>query len=98
MAQLLQLSSSTSGTVTATDTQQDLILIHNAGSLVVSLTFAFPSNPRNGQIMIVATDNGITTLTLTTAVGSIINALTGMAVGGMGSWVWVASDSKWHKI
>ena len=43
---ILQNTTSTSGTVTATDTQQDLIMVHDAGT-TATLTIAFSSTPIN---------------------------------------------------
>lgn len=90
----IQLSTATSGTVTPIDTQQDLVLIHDAG-LTLTLTIKFPDTPRNGQSFSISSVGGITTLTLTTLIGTIANTLTSMPVGGAGSWRFY--NSKWYK-
>ena len=94
MNSLIQTSSVTSGTVTALDTQQDCILIHDAG-VTDALTITFPSTPCAGQIFSITSSGGITTLTLTAA-HTIIAALTTLAVGGGGSWAF--NGTKWYKI
>lgn len=91
----IQLTTATTGTVTAMNTQQDLTLIHDAG-VTVSLTTAFPSTPINGQTFTLCSVGGITTLTLTTAVGTISNILTSMTAGGVGTWKFYGT--KWYKI
>ena len=94
---ILQLSSVTSGTVTATNTQQDLILIHDAG-LTVALTVALPANPADGQLFVICSANGITSLSLTAVVGSILSTLTGMAAGGNGTWLYSKQNNKWYRV
>jgi hypothetical protein len=90
----IQLTTATSGTVTAMNTQQDLTVIHDAGA-TIALTTAFPSNPINGQSFTLCSVGGITTLTLTTVVGAISNILTTMTVGGAGTWKFYGN--KWYK-
>lgn len=94
---VLQISSATSGTVTANDTGQDVDLIHDAG-VTLTLTIAFPATPINGQVITIGSQGGITTLTLTAAVGTIMNALTGMAAGTRGRFQYASSTSKWYKM
>lgn len=94
---ITQLTTATSGTVTCSNTQQDLLLLHKAG-LTVSLTVAFPANPKDGQKVTLYSKGGVTTLTLSAVVGSIISALTGMAAGASGTYVYVASENEWYKI
>ena len=94
---VLQLTTATSGTVTATDTGQDVDLIHDAG-VTLSLTIAFPATPVNGQVITIGSQGGITALSLSATVGTIINALTGMAAGSRGRYQYVASTSKWYKM
>lgn len=90
----IERSTATSGTVTPSNTQQDLLLIHEAG-VTLNLTIKFPDTPRNGQIFSIASVGGITALTLTTLVGTIANTLTSMPVGGNGSWRFY--NNKWYK-
>ena len=97
MIQYKQLSSATSGTVTVTDSGTDIQLIHT-GSLTATLTIAFPATPYDGQKLSIASANGITALTLTTGVGSIINALTTLAAGNSGTFMYDSANTKWYKI
>lgn len=91
----IQLSSATSGTVTTIDTQQDLTLIHDAAA-TLTLTVPFPATPKNGQSFTVCSVGGVTTLTLTTTVGTIANTITTIPVGGTGTWKFY--NNKWYKI
>lgn len=91
------VSAATSGTVTMPDTKQDCIVFHDAG-VTASLTIAFPANPIDCQRVCISSVAGITTLTLTTAVGSIINALTTIAAGTPSAYMYSASQTKWYKV
>lgn len=97
MAQIIQYSTSTSGTVTCQNTQQDVRLIHDA-TLTASLTIALPASPADGQIVNFISPGGVTALTLTTTVGSIINSLTSLVAGTPATYMWYNSQSKWYKI
>lgn len=94
---ILQLTSATSGTVTAQDTQQPLTLIHDAGT-TLTLTVAFPATPVNGQTFTITSAGGVTTLTITASTGSVIAALASLAVGGTGTWIYGSTGNKWYKI
>lgn len=96
MSVLLQTTTATSGTVTSIDTQQDLIVIHDAG-LTVNLTVTMPSSPVDGQLFTLASTGGITTLALN-AVATVANALGAMTSGASGTWVYSGARSKWVKI
>lgn len=87
---IIQETTLTSGTATCQDTQQDLILVHNAGA-TVTLTIALPATPINGQKVTVTSIGGITTLTISSAL-TIVAALTTLAVGGTGTWMYHSSS------
>lgn len=97
MAQFKQISSATSGTVTVTDSGTDIQFIHIA-TLSVSLTIAFPATPYDGQTLSLSSQNGITTLTLSTSIGSIINAITTLAAGGTAYFMYDLANTKWYRI
>lgn len=90
----LQATSATSGTVTAQDTQQDLILVHDAGA-TLSLTVKFPANPVSGQLFCFSTVSGITTLGLN-SVFTIVGNVVSLATGGTGTWCY--DGTKWIRI
>jgi len=94
---VIQLNTSTSGTFTANDTQQDVVMLHEA-SLALTFTFAFPANPTNGQQVTMISTGGITTLSLSATVGTIVNALTGMTAGSPATYVYYSVTNKWYKI
>lgn len=94
---ITQYSSITSGTLTCTNTQQDLMVIHEAG-LTLSMTFAFPANPADGQAVTLISPGGITSLNITATVGSVINAITGMVAGSPATYIYYLSTNKWYRI
>lgn len=91
------ISTATSGTITLPNTQQDIIFLHDAG-LTISLTIAFPLNPCDGQMVIIASAGGITNLNITSVVGSVLSALTGMSIGGNATWIYSIDRNKWFRI
>jgi len=92
-----QRSTATSGTESAPDTSNEVVFIHEAGA-TVSLTYEFPPNPIDKQRVTVMSVGGITTLTLSAVVGSIINTITTLAGGGCATYMYLASQTKWYKI
>lgn len=94
---ILTTSALTVGTVTMSDTGQDIQVVHDAG-VTATLTLAFPANPINGQKVGCMSVGGITALTLTTTVGSIINAITTLAAGITATYIYSSSATKWYKI
>lgn len=93
---VVQYTTATSGTVTCQDTGQDVLIIHDAGA-TVTLTIAMPATPYNGQCITLSSTGGITTLSLTTGVGSLTNAITTMATGGTASYTYYTAQTKWYK-
>lgn len=92
-----QMTSVTSGTVTITDCGTNVIVIHT-GALTTTLTFAFPATPYDGQRVTIASNNGVTTATLTTGVGSFINAITTLAAGVSVTYIYDLASTKWIKL
>lgn len=92
---LKQYTTATSGTVTALNTKQDLVVIHN-GSTTLTMTIQFPDNPIDGQRFTICSGTGITTLTLS-ALNTILGGLGSMAVGGFASWIYNADAAKWFR-
>lgn len=93
---LIQYVTATSGSVSITDNQQDVQVIHEAG-LTLNLTFVFPPNPKNNQRVSIASVNGIGVLNLN-AVITILSPLSSLAGGATGSWLYYAPMSKWYRI
>ena len=91
-----QYSTVTSGTVTAQDSKQDVVVIHNAISLAVTLTVAFPATPVDGQQFTVISALGVTTLTLTSAL-TIVGGIVALAAGGFASWLYDKNADKWFR-
>lgn len=98
MANLIkQVSTATSGTITCTDTKQDLVIVHDAASLAVTLTVALPASPTDGQKVSFTTTLGITTLTISSAL-TIIGTLTTLAAAGFWTFIYENSTNKWFRI
>lgn len=85
----------TSGTVSITDTQQNVWVMHTATS-TAALTFALPPNPVDGQRVRITTINGITALGITPAANllTLVNTLLG---GGNVAYVYYKPLNKWIK-
>lgn len=85
----------TGGTVTVANMDQQIIpvIIDPAGTLA-TLTVALPANPYDGQIVIVCSSQIITALTMT---GTIIGAITSMAVGSFAHYVYNSNQTKWYR-
>ena len=92
-----QRSTSTSGTEITSNNGRNLIYIHEAG-LTTTLTINLPNTPVNNQIVTLLSVGGITTLTLSTLIGTILGAITTLAAGGSVRYIWLASQSKWYKL
>jgi hypothetical protein len=91
-----QYSSATSGTVTISDTKQDVHLIHDGSILTATLTVTFPPNPVDGQEFGISSGNGVTSLT-NTSLRTIVGAATSLASGGFASYIYDATSDKWFR-
>lgn len=92
----IQYSTLTSGTVTVSDTGDEIQVIHEAGA-TLTLTLAMPATPQDGQRVNFSSVGGITTLTMTASVGSIIGALTTLAAGGVLEYIFSLAQNKWYR-
>lgn len=89
-----QYSTATSGTITVSDTKQNVQVIHNAATLAATLTITFPANPTDGQTLGVASVLGVTLLTLSAAI-TIVSALTAIVAGGFATYMYDSNSTKW---
>ena len=94
-----QIATPTTGTtVTVANADGDIRLILNPAGTLLALTVAFPSAPRDGQILAMSSSQILTGLTLTSG-GTILGTLTTMAaVNGYASWVYDLAGTKWYRI
>ena len=90
-----QITTAVSGTVTATNTGQNLDIIHDASTSAL-LTIALPASPINGQFVTITSKKGINTLVLTSSTGTIATPIITMALGGSVKYEYVASTSQWY--
>jgi hypothetical protein len=91
------ISTATSGTITMPNTQQDVVLIHEAG-VTASATIAFPGTPNDTQRCCVLSTAGITALTLSAAVGTIVNTITTLTAATPVAYMYSTSQNKWYKV
>lgn len=92
-----QRTTATSGTVPMISGKADLVLIHEAGA-TTALIVELPTSPVNNQRASIMSVGGIVGLTITTAVGTIIGAVTTLAVLATTELIWKSSENKWYKI
>lgn len=90
-------STATSGTVTLLDTKQDQMFIHNAASLVATLTATMPSAPLDGQMVMIGSTLGITALTMSSGI-TIVGTLTTLAAAGYATFIYESTSNKWYRI
>jgi len=91
------ISTATSGTITMPNTQQDVMLIHEAG-VTATATMAFPNTPNDTQRCCMVSVGGITALTLSASVGTIINTITTLVAGTPVAYMFSQSQNKWYKV
>lgn len=95
----LQYSTATTGnSITASDTSDDMVLIHENSILTLALTINLPANPVDAQQFKFMSVNGITTLTLVAPIGTLLNGLTTLAAGAVGGYIYRKANTKWYKI
>lgn len=91
----VQYSAPTTGsTVTVGSTGHTKLLLNPAGTLA-TLTVTFPGSPSDGDMVQLGSSQIITALTMNG--GTIVGALTTLAVGGAGTWVYSSTSSSWIK-
>jgi len=73
------------------------LLIDSISTLAAG-TIYLPTSPTNGQIVKIASNNAITTLTLTANTGTILGKITTLAANSHVSYQYVAGPSKWFRI
>lgn len=72
------------------------VTLEPAGTLA-TLTVAFPTNPVDGQNIVVSTSQTLTALTLTTTVGTILNAPTTLLAGEAFAYKYLLTQNKWFR-
>ena len=90
---VVQYAQPTTGATVNINSNTDILAVDPAG-LLLTLTVALPSSPRDGKIIKIAASQVITTLTLT---GSIVGSLTTLALGGFAEFVFCSSANKWFR-
>lgn len=97
MIGVIQYTEQTGGTLLAWDTQQDLIIEHNAPSTVDELEIIMPMSPLTGQSVTVVTTNGITDLLMTSDI-EIVSPRDAMIRIRHSSWYYSSRSNKWLRL
>ncbi len=85
----------TGDTVTATNTGNLNLLINPSGALL-ALTLALNGSPSDGDLISFGSSQVVTTFSMTG--GTIIGALTTLAIATFASYIYSATASKWFRI
>lgn len=85
----------TGSTVNVNSTGNITLLINPAGTLV-SLTIAFPSGPSSDDVVTIASTQAITGLTMSN--GTVVGALTTMAIGTFAKYQFNSTAAEWFRI
>lgn len=83
--------------VTQTGASTLNLVIDPAGTLA-TLTIALPTGSFDGQRFSLMTSQALTGVTMTTATGSIVGAITTAAANAFATYVWSTTATKWYRI
>jgi hypothetical protein len=85
----------TGNTVNANDAGNHTLIINPAGSLL-ALTVALNGSPADGDVLKICSSQVVTTFSMTG--GTIVGALTTLAVATFAAYVYNATASKWFRV
>lgn len=92
----IQYATPTTGsTITASTSGNVTLLINPAGTLL-ALTVALNASPSDGDALTIASSQAITGFTMSG--GTVIGALTTMAVGTFATYMYSATSAQWFRI
>lgn len=86
---------STGNTVTVISNSNVRLIIDPAGALL-ALTIALPGSPSNNDVVTFGSSQAVTTLTISG--GTIVGALTSLAIGSCATYVYYSVASKWFRL
>lgn len=92
--QIQYVTPTTGSTVTANLNGFTKLLINPSGALL-ALTVTFPSSPSDADEFTLASSQAITTLTMNG--GTVIGALTTMAIGTFATYTYSSGSSSWFR-
>lgn len=92
--QIQYVTPTTGSTVTANTNGFTKLLINPAGSLL-ALTITMPSSPSDGDTLQLGSSQIVTTLTMNG--GTIIGALTALAVAAFASYTYSSNTTSWFR-
>jgi hypothetical protein len=87
----------TGTTVAPVAVHEDIRAIITPAGTLSTLTFTLPIASSDGQHVSLSSSATVTTLTLNSAAGSVVGALTTIGVGGFANYVWSAVKTKWYR-
>lgn len=91
-------TASTGGTIIVTDTSDDIQVIHEDTVLTAVLTLTLPATPQDAQKVFFVSINGVTSLTMTTPVGSILNPTTVLVPNSGMCYIYREASTSWYKM
>lgn len=94
IADVLQYTQPSSGATVVVNPSASLLIIDN-GSLLATLTVTLPSNPIDGQRVIITSGSGVTLLTING--GTIKGLITSIAINGYARFAYSASANAWFR-
>lgn len=94
LGETIQHVAPATGATVNISTGKTVLAVDPAGTLA-TLTINLPSNPGDGKRVKIAASQVITSLTLGN--GTIVGAVTSLALGGFAQFVFVGAASKWFR-
>ncbi len=91
----VQYTTPTTGSTVTVNTNGHVRLLLNPAGSLLALTVTLPSSPSDGDIVQLCSSQIVTGLTMNG--GTIIGALTTLAVATFASYVYSADSSKWFR-
>lgn len=80
-----------------TATVNSTLLLDSVATLSTGTVY-FPNTPTNGQVIKIASNNAVTTLTLTANTGTILGRATSLSANSFVSYQYVSGPQKWFRI
>lgn len=93
--QVQYVTPTTGSTVSVNTNGSVLLLINPAGSLL-ALTVTLPSSPSDGDMVQFGSSQAVTTLTMNG--GTIVGALSTLAIASFASYLYNGTSSQWYRI
>lgn len=94
--ELLQYSAPATGATVTVDPQTTVLVLEPAGA-IATLTVTLP-DAANGKVVRFSTTAQVVSLTLNSATGTVVNAITTLSVDSFASYIFRTTGTKWYRI